>query len=296
MGQNEAALASLPFDAVEFLRTGHGLDYPPESCDFDEVILRSIKDLRIDELRVVGPEDDEEPPYAGYLIRVIDLVATVEDDVVYGLLGWLVDDEVFCTYDSGHEVLVTFPGAAWSDIQQNAGPYLNGQWDEDRNEFEPWNHGHKPSDDGEGYVGQIPGDPLDLLRRLDPTPNESDLQRLEEATGFARKLRALARAGRQDDVDAAYGRLDGEPLSIEEVGVDEAADLVEEYLADMDVDVDIEGDNPTEHDFGWEFATAGDGGRAIILDRFTGAVWNIGAGNRDWVGAYRATGNPQLDP
>lgn len=153
MAANEVPLSFLPPEAVEYLTLHRSFDYPSENCVCGTVTLLPPSELRIQNFRVTGPEYDSEPPWAGYMVRGIDLLSSVEGYFHQGVLAWLVDSAVFCSYDNEHENMHIFPGVSWAEICQNAAPFLSAQWSGDYDFFEPWKHRYVPSDDGNGWIG-----------------------------------------------------------------------------------------------------------------------------------------------
>ena len=63
MSKNEAALASLPSETVEYLRSRRDFDYPRDSCECGDVVLRSLDSLCVERAYVVGPTDGSEPAW-----------------------------------------------------------------------------------------------------------------------------------------------------------------------------------------------------------------------------------------
>jgi len=134
---------------------------------------------------------------------------------------------------------------------------------------------------------------------------EGELDEFERRTGFGRKLKALADAGRHDDVDVALDRLLPDPLGVRELTADEARLLVVAEISEWGDEMVILDQHTEEHEFGWEFsaqtlsyAETGNvldmavGHGAIIVDRFTGAVWVTGSAQHEWLETYRITGDP----
>lgn len=136
---------------------------------------------------------------------------------------------------------------------------------------------------------------------------EVELDQFERRTGFGRKLKALADAGRHDDVDTALDRLLPDELGVRELTADDAHLLVDAEISEWGDEMVVLDQHTEEHDFGWEFtaqtlsyAESGNaldmaiGHGPIIVDRFTGAVWVAGSAQVDWLETYRITGDPTL--
>lgn len=152
MSANEDALAALPIETVEYIGSRLDFDYQRENCPFGNVKMHPLESLRIQQAHVVGPLYEDEPAYAGYMVRVVDLVEIVEDYYPEGVLAWMVDEKMFCTYDSEHENMVAFPGASWQEIVDNTAHYLSIIFKGGGPEFPyfaPWDYGYKPVDDGD---------------------------------------------------------------------------------------------------------------------------------------------------
>ncbi len=137
---------------------------------------------------------------------------------------------------------------------------------------------------------------------------EEEAEEFDARTGFERKLQALVRAGRNAEVDAALDRIIENELAVREVTPKEARSLAEAEISTWKVEMALVSEHTTEHDFGWtfiaqskafvesgEFLDLAVGHGEIIVDRYTGAVWLTGSAPRDWLGAYRATGDPASD-
>ncbi len=132
-----------------------------------------------------------------------------------------------------------------------------------------------------------------------------EIDAFEEKTGFGLKLQALTRADRYEDFDAALDRLDPDELAVRELSIEEARQLAVDVVAGWSADMALMDEHTSEYDFGWTFVAqspayveSGDpldmvvGHGPIVVDRFTGALWETGSVDHDWLNAYRETGDP----
>lgn len=143
--------------------------------------------------------------------------------------------------------------------------------------------------------------------RISPEATDSDIEELESKTQYEKKIRALVAADRYDAFDTLLERFDDRTTSFHELSELEARAIVEQYVSDLRIEVDVEVSGGHEFDFGWifyyqsteylqtrEMGTQLVGQGPILIDRFTATLWAMGSALTEelCVENYRATGDP----
>jgi len=139
---------------------------------------------------------------------------------------------------------------------------------------------------------------------------DAQIEDLEAQTNISKKIRGLVSAGRQQELDAVFGRFDVATCSFAELSLAEARRLAEEHLDGLGPPTALEITGTSEHDFGWLFSyqSANDlrtrnfvdqlgGNGPILVDRFTATLWPTGSAFPEEVAVdnYRKSGNPTMN-
>ena len=140
---NTEAISSLPNETVAYLRTRQDFDYARDSCECGLVTLLRPEQLGVVSFTVSGYERSV-PAFAEYSVRCVDLLADVEWYSCEGVLAWMIDEKMFCTVDNDHDHLFAFPGVSWGEIVSDAPRFLNVQWQNNSDYWEPWKHDYLP--------------------------------------------------------------------------------------------------------------------------------------------------------
>lgn len=135
----------LPNDLLAFLRAGSQLRYDVKGSEIGGITLKRDVDLALTTIATFpGCQSIVDDPYETleglYQIDVVDLVAEAEY-CIEGLLCWIVALQRFGSIDPEHGDVITFPGAAWTDLVASPLRYLDAQWNHDLGErVLPWLH------------------------------------------------------------------------------------------------------------------------------------------------------------
>lgn len=90
---------------------------------------------------LLDPHGDEDGSYGAVVVNLVKSAEHVEPDFI---LCWSVDLRMFASFDPEHGVMHIFPGATWTQIVQDPGPYLNAAWREvgacPGARLKPWEH------------------------------------------------------------------------------------------------------------------------------------------------------------
>lgn len=135
---NAAPELNLPRDLVEYLTSGGGLTLDTEDSEAGILTLHPLADLRLGTANVDSNESPlkADDPHAGesgsYEVPAVSLTAFCEAYDPEGILLWLPNEELFGSWDNDHYDLFVFPGATWDTIIRNPVPYVDTQWDTDR--------------------------------------------------------------------------------------------------------------------------------------------------------------------
>ena len=147
----------LPADLVDFLTSGHQLEYDGRLCEPDRITLLALDGLRLSDLWVTTENTVHmySDPHSGidgsYAVPAVNLVAKCTAYNPFGILVWLPKHQLFGSFDGDHGQLYVFPGVDWTSIVSNPVPYINCQWrptEVETADLEPWhdcefrNHWH----------------------------------------------------------------------------------------------------------------------------------------------------------
>ena len=124
----------LPTELVDFLKSGHQLEYDGKLCEPDRITLLAIDDLQLSDLWVTTENTIlmYTDPHLGingsYAVPAVNLVADCTAYNPFGILVWLPKQQVFGSFDGDHGRLYVFPGIDWTTIVSNPVPFINCQW------------------------------------------------------------------------------------------------------------------------------------------------------------------------
>ncbi len=140
-----------------------------------------------------------------------------------------------------------------------------------------------------------------------PTVSFAEFVDFERTTRMSSKLDALAMADRVADALAFYDRMNRNELFLEPLPFDDARMLAGIHIGEDEGEVRIQDGSTQEHEWGWLFLyqsvaylDTGDyskmiaGNAPIIVDRFTGAIWQTGTATRpdEYIETYVQFGTP----
>ena len=136
MGSSEEL--NLPEDLIQFLKAGKQFDFGEDESEAGQVTLHRLEDLQLATVLVDSEEApfQKEDPNAGrdgaYEVPAVSLSAECDGFDPEFILLWLPEEGLFGSWDSDHYDLYVFLNATWNDIVANPIPYLDAQWDLNR--------------------------------------------------------------------------------------------------------------------------------------------------------------------
>ena len=134
----------LPFELVEFLKSGKQLDYDPEGLEVGRVLLFPWEEVKRIEFKVVTSCNDDweqDDPHREdngyYAVPAYDLVKSCRHYSPQGILIYLPSMDAFGQHDDDHQTITYFPQLTWPRLVAEPHLYLNGQWEPESPRYNP---------------------------------------------------------------------------------------------------------------------------------------------------------------
>ncbi|MEM9777239.1 MAG: hypothetical protein AAF902_21865 [Chloroflexota bacterium] len=140
-------MLNLPKDLISFLEANKQFKYNPLDCECGQVELLSYGELEED---VIWIDNSSANQKSYYELPVISLLADCDHYDPEDILVWLIDEEIFGTWDNEHWVLTVFGKTTWADIVKEPAKFLSAQWKEIEHD---WAQHWKPKPEHEAING-----------------------------------------------------------------------------------------------------------------------------------------------
>ncbi|MCO1335741.1 hypothetical protein MO867_15500 [Microbulbifer sp. OS29] len=126
-------------DLREFLSKGNQLEYDISCAEPGQIGLYHLDELKPGVVWIYPESDD-----GYYEIPAVDLTSKNDHYAPEYLLLWLPNEKMYGAWDCDHLVLTVFPETTWKEIVKNPLPYINAQWEDGGEVYEPTHYPLKP--------------------------------------------------------------------------------------------------------------------------------------------------------